>query len=137
MRKLKVLLIPVAVILLLLLQACSKSDDDDDNGGTPVNRRNVKFEVSGNFTGTLSATYVNASGGGTNEQITTALPWVKQIAYAATVPSTGITVGGTNGIGGQSIVLKVFAGGTQISSTPATANPDGTIIVTAPSYVFP
>lgn len=102
---------------------------------TPGTSRVVRFEVAGNFSGRLDATFITASGGGTNESIAT-LPWSKDITYATAVLSTGLTVGGTGGLAGQTIVVRVLAGGTQVSSTTGTASSSGTVVVATPAYVF-
>ena len=120
--------------LILFLTTFILSCSDDDNGPA-VNKRNVRFEVSGNFSGVMDATYITESGGGTNETIPS-LTWTKEINYAASVPSITILVGGYDGVAGQTITLKVFSGGKLISSTPGTANSNGVVAITAPPYVF-
>lgn len=115
--------------IVTILLSCSKDDDS-----TPSSRV-VKYEVTGNFSGTLDATYILANGGGTNEVISS-IPWIKEITYASTVPSIGILVGGFGGNASQTITVKIFVGGEEISSTPETANSDGTIVVDSPDYIF-
>jgi hypothetical protein len=129
MRSAKYLQVISIVIFSWLAFSCS----DDDS--SPAKSRDIKFEVTGNFTGTLSATYVNATGGGANESIP-ALPWTKTITYASTVPSTALSVGATGGLAGQTVRVKVFAGGTLISDTPGVADASGMLVVAAPTYVF-
>ncbi len=119
--------------MILLLAAFVLSCGDDD-GGVKTSR-NVKFEVSGNFSGSLDATYLTESGGGTTESIPS-LTWTKTVNYASTVPSTSILVGGLGGSPGQAITVKVFAGGNLVSTTPGTATTDGVIVVSAPAYIF-
>jgi hypothetical protein len=128
MKTVKLLTLVSLLAGVLFLSSCN----DDD---APAKSRDIRFEVSGNFTGDLNVTFITASGGGTSEDIT-ALPWVKSITYASTVPSTAITVAGGGGVAGQTITLKVFAGGDEVSSTPATANSNGIVAVTAPPYIF-
>lgn len=60
--------------------SCSK---DDNN--TPADSPNVKYEITGNATGTFDATYITASGSGANV-ISASLPWSKEI-----VVQTGVT----------------------------------------------
>ena len=107
---------------------------DSDDAIAPKNRE-IKFEVSGTFSGTLDATYITASAGGTNESIPT-LPWTKNISYSSSAPSTGITVGGSGGVSGQSLTVKVFAGERLVSTTPGVSNNMGIVVVASPSYVF-
>ena len=129
MRSAKYLKVISIFIFSWLVFSCSEDDS------SPAKSRDIKFEVTGNFTGTLSVTYVNATGGGANESIPS-LPWNKAITYAATVPSTALSVGGTGGAAGQTVRVKVFAGGTLISDSPGVADASGMVVVAAPTYVF-
>jgi type IV secretory pathway VirB2 component (pilin) len=128
-------LVAVAMIALSFLAiACNK----EDSGGTNPpsgNQRQVRFEVTGNYTGTLTAAFTTASGGTTVEDITS-LPWRKDITYVASVMGTGMSVGGSTGSAQQTITLKIFSGGTEVSSTPAVANSSGVISVSAPALLF-
>ncbi len=120
-------------IYFLLFAGLVFSCNDDEP--TAVKSREIRFEVTGNFAGMLATTYVNESGGGTSESIPS-LPWNKSITYPASVPSTGISVGATGGVAGQTIRIKVFAGGTLISDTPGVADGSGSVVIAAPSYTF-
>lgn len=128
MRSAKYLVITIAIFSWF---AFSCSEDDS----SPAKSRDIKFEVTGNFTGTLSATYVNATGGGAYESIP-ALPWNKTLTYASTVPSTVLSVGATGGVAGQTVRVKVFAGGTLVSDTAEVADASGMLVVASPTYVF-
>jgi hypothetical protein len=121
------------VISIVMFSWLGFSCSEDDS--SPAKSRDIKFEVTGNFTGALSATYVNATGGGTNESIP-ALPWNKTITYASTVPSMGLSIGATGGVAGQTIRVKVFAGGTLTSDTAAVADASGMMVVVSPTYIF-
>jgi hypothetical protein len=121
------------VIFVIIASCLGVSCNEDDP--SPAKSRDIKFEVTGNFTGALSATYVNATGGGANESIP-ALPWNKTITYASTVPSTGLSIGGTGGVAGQTVTVKVFAGGALVSDTPEVADASGMIVIASPTYLF-
>jgi len=127
----KIILFSLVLMNSFLLVSC----DDDDDDVNPIKSREIKFEVTGNFSGRMDATFITASGGGTNETIS-ALPWTKSLTYSNTVQSTGITVGGGGGTPGQTIIVKVFAGGNMVSQTPGTANSAGIVVVASPSYIF-
>ncbi|GCC50460.1 hypothetical protein SanaruYs_06750 [Chryseotalea sanaruensis] len=129
MKNHKLIVRLVHLLILLVLFACS---EDDAKAGKS---RDIKFEISGTFTGTLDATYITASGGGTNESITS-LPWTKNIKYLSTTVSTSITVGGDGGVAGQTLFIKVFAGGTLVSETSGISNSSGILVVASPSYIF-
>ena len=115
--------------LSLLAFSCSKDEP------SPAKSRDISFVVTGNFRGALSATYVNASGGGSNETIPS-LPWNKDVTYASSVPSTGLTVGGTGGSVGQTIRVKVYAGGSLKSERAGVADNSGMVVVASPSHIF-
>lgn len=118
---------------LFVTVSCNR--DDDSDGGVTTSRE-VRFEVTGTFTGNIEATFFQSSGGATSEDIGS-LPWTKEITYATTVPSIGIAVAGSGGNASETIRVKVFVGGSEKSVTPAMANNTGIIVVTTPSYIFP
>lgn len=116
--------------ILVLFFACSKDEP------APTKSRDIKFEVTGNFSGTIDATYITASGGATTESLPS-LPWTKSIIYQSTVSGTTITLGGGGGgVAGQTLKVKVFAGGSVVSETPCVANSSGIVVVASPTYVF-
>jgi len=123
-------------LFLLLTLAVSffgvSCDKDDDKGGSS---RTVKYEISGSYTGRLVISYTTASGGTTLEETTT-LPWAKEITYASTVTGATLGIGGNGGAAGQTISIVVKKGGTQVSSTPATANSSGGVSAAAPTVIF-
>lgn len=121
------------VLSILIISVLAFACNNDDP--TPAKSRDIKFEVTGNFSGTISATYINGSGGGTNETMAS-LPWTKSITYAATVPSMAMSIGAVGGAAGQTIRLKVFAGGKLASDTPGTADNTGRVVFTSPAYIF-
>ncbi len=119
----------LSVLVLLLFSSCG----GDDDGVT--SSREVKYEVTGNFSGLLGATYITANGGGTSESITS-LPWTKSLTYKSSVSATTLSAAGANGTSGQTITIKVFVGGKLESTTSGTATTTGSISVTAPTYMF-
>lgn len=121
----------IPLVMIFTTIACS-SDDDEPS----ANKREVVYTITGNYTGTVfKVSYITANGGATQESITT-LPWTKEITYLSTVAAATMTVAGAGGTAGQTITLKVVSGGKEISSSPATADAGGSIVVAAPSIVF-
>ena len=129
MKKLSIVLLTV----LTVFTSCKKDDDNNNPGNTS---RTIRYEVTGNFTGTLNATYITTSGGATSEDFTS-LPWSKEITYAAGVTSASIQTGGFNGVAGQKLKLTIKRGGTQIG-TPIeqTAGSTGTVAIAGQPIVF-
>lgn len=113
----------------LLTLSCGKDEP------TKTKSRDIKFEITGNFSGTMNATFFTASGGATNESIPS-LPWTKSITYQSSVSGTTITLDGSGGVAGQTLKVKIFAGGLVVSETPGVANNAGIIVIAAPAYVF-
>lgn len=97
--------------------------------------RNVRFEATGNYSGRLTAAFVLANGANTVEEIPS-LPWTKDVSYPATARATAVAVDGSGGAAGQTIVLRVIVGGSQVSSTSGTALTGGGINVASPPYIF-
>jgi hypothetical protein len=126
MRYIIFLFFTVAVIS----SACKK--DNENNNATS---RILKYEVSGSYSGGLIASYTTASGGTANETITS-LPWSKEITYAANVSAAIIAVTGNGGLVGQQVVVIVKTGGSQVSSTTATADNSGSFSQPAPVVTF-
>ena len=129
MKKLSIVLLTV----LTVFTSCKKDDDNNNPGNTS---RTIRYEVTGNFTGTFSAAYTPTSGGVTSEDFT-ALPWSKEITYAAGVSGASIGVSGTGGVAGQKAQLIIKRGGTQIG-TPIeqTAGSTGTVAIAGQPIVF-
>lgn len=124
----------IAIVLIAFLPFLTGCSKDTDN--IPGNKsRDIRYEISGNFTGTLFASYTTASGGTTNEQVTS-LPWNKEITYAPGVTAAIIAVSGNGGAAGQQVTVVVKQGGSQVSSTPVTANSSGSFTQATPVVTF-
>jgi hypothetical protein len=121
----------IAVLVSLLCLSCSK-DDDNNNGGTS---RTLKYEISGNFSGTVYASYTTDVGGTNNEIVTP--PWSKEITYKSNVTAAIIAISGFGGQPGQQVTVIVKRGNTQVSTpTTATADADGGFSKAAPVVQF-
>jgi hypothetical protein len=125
-----------ALIITLAFTAVSCSSDDDNNSNEGAGSRDVKYEITGNFTGELDVTYIEKGGNALNEDINS-LPWVKE--FTADAKSSGATVGtsGIGGVQGQKITVKMFIGGKVVNELTAEANNNGGISASLTPYVFP
>ncbi|NQX39046.1 hypothetical protein SAMN05421820_102593 [Pedobacter steynii] len=131
MKKLILALLAASTILV----SCKKDSDKkpDDSAGSS---RTVQYEVTGNFTGSLIASYTTAAGGTVNDEIT-ALPWTKEIVYAKSVTAAIIAISGGGGVAGQKVKLVIKRGGTQVGTAmEAVAGPSGGFSQAAPVIVF-
>ena len=116
--------------VVLLFTACSKDEKPTNNSS-----RTLQFEISGNYTGNIFASYTTTAGGTANESVG-ALPWRKEITYTAGVTAATIAVAGNGGTVGQQVTVLVKRGNTQVSSTTATADNAGSFSRSAPVVVF-
>lgn len=123
-----------AVVLTLAFTAVSCSSDNDDNNSAAS--RDIKYEVTGNFAGQLDATYIEKGGNALNEDIN-ALPWTKEFTADASTNGVTLNVSGLGGAPGQTITVKIYAGGNVVKELTATANNDGIIVAVLSPYVFP
>ena len=128
--------IAFSVMALALISSCKK---DDDNKTPSTNKRNIKYEIKGNYTGHLNVVYNDNVNGNTTLTVTT-LPWTKEVTYASNV--VGIGIGGNTassrvGQAGQNIVLTIYAGGTIARTTNATADANGLINLPTLTYIIP
>lgn len=95
MKQLTFLLLTVFIVFT----SCKKNDDDNAIKPAPVASRTLNYEVTGNYKGTLYASYTTAFGGTNNEMITT-LPWKKEITFESKVTASNIVISGNGGIAG-------------------------------------
>jgi hypothetical protein len=120
--------------VIFLMVSCSKNNDT-----AAPNKRAVKYEITGNYTGQIFFVYTDASGGNTSAVIT-GFPWTKEITYSNSLGGFGYG-GNTNlpnfGVAGQTVTVKVFSAGALVQTNNATANATGTINLATSAYVFP
>lgn len=124
-------LIIATLTVFTILVSCKKDSDEKPNNTS----RTIKYEVTGNFTGTLTASYTTASGGTANDQIT--LPYNKEINYASNVTAAIIALSGGGGIAGQKVTLVIKRGGTPVGQPKEiVAQSSGGFSEAAPVVVF-
>lgn len=115
---------------VMMFGACKKDDSTNNNSS-----RVLKYEISGSYSGSVVASYTTATGGTVNETVTV-LPWSKEITYASNVSAAIIAISGNGGTAGQQVTVTVKRGGTQVSSTTATAGNAGSFSRSAPVVTF-
>lgn len=123
------------VLTLVFTFASCSSDNDNDSTPEPVSR-DVKYEVTGNFTGIMDVSYMEKSGAPLIEDIN-ALPWTKEFTADAGSDGALLHTSGYNGVAGQTLTAKIYVGGKVVSELTGTANNDGIIVVHTKTYVFP
>lgn len=113
------------------LMSCSKNDDDTK----PSDSRTVKYEITGNATGTFDATYISASGAGANEA-PTSIPWSKEVVIQNGVTGVIINSAVIGATPGKTITTKIYVGGVEKKSETATVQSNGTAVIAGLSYTF-
>lgn len=105
----------------------------------PASTRNVRYEITGNYTAPLFVVYNDNVSGNTTLTVT-ALPWRKDMSYPANVQGIGIASNSPTGspaAAGQSASLKIYVSNTVVKSSSAVADVNGAINLPPISYVFP
>ena len=121
------------IALLSVLTSCSNDDDKEPQNTS----RTLRYELTGNFSGSnIIAVYTTASGGTVTEQIAS-LPWSKEITFDSTVRGANLVVSGAGGTGGQQTTLIIKRGGKQLGTpTTATADAGGIFTISLPVIIF-
>jgi hypothetical protein len=118
-------------LAIILMTGCKK-----DKGGNNNSKRNVKYELTGTFTGKFHIIISdNESGSQTYNDVT--IPWSKEVSYDSKILSVGIgTAITTYGVAGQTAFLKIYSGGSVVKSSNGTADNNGVITVPSLGHVF-
>jgi hypothetical protein len=125
-------LLVLSLGLVLVLQSGCKKDKDNNNNS----KRNVKYELTGTYTGKFHIIISDSeSGSQTYDNIT--IPWSKEVSYDSKIIGIGVgaavtTYGGAN----QTAFLKIYVGGTVVKSTNGTSDNNGALTVPALSHTF-
>lgn len=124
-------LVIACLMAFTTLVSCKKDKDKEPNNTS----RTLRYEVTGNFTGSLIVSYTTASGGTANDQVT--LPWNKEITFAGNVTAAIVALSGSGGTAGQKVTLITKRGGTQVGAPfEAVAETSGGFSKAAPVVVF-
>ncbi len=131
----KSILKTLAIVLTLAFTTVSCSSDDD-KGSENNSSREVKYEITGNYTGKLDATYMEKSGAPLIEDVLS-LPWTKEFTADADSDGALVHTSGYGGVAGQKVTAKIYVGGKVVSELTGTADSDGIIVVHPKTYIFP
>lgn len=120
------------MLMLTLVFTFASCSSDNDNDSTPASK-DVKYEVTGSYSGQLDVTYIEAGGGALNEDINS-LPWTKE--FTSTSSGVSISVSGYGGVKDETITVKIYVGGKVVRELSPKANNDGIIVAVPGAYVF-
>jgi hypothetical protein len=122
-------LIAFNLLALLLFQSCSK--DDVSVGGS----RAVKYEITGDFTGSFILAAVVANGSFQTFEVKK-LPWTYEFTADKTVTQVGGSTTGSGGKDGQKATYKIYIGGKEVSAGASTTISGGIITLNPKYYAF-
>ncbi len=125
------LLKTAAVIFILTLTISCKNKDTPN----PTDSRNVKYEITGNATGTFDVAYITGSGTASGT-VPTSLPWTKEIVAQADVSGVLINTSVFGATPGQTITAKIYVGGVEKKSQTETVGTNGQAIIAGLAYTF-
>ncbi len=125
----------IMLMLTLVFTFASCSSDNDDNGSGNASR-DVKYEITGNYTGKTSVTFFEKGGNAVNEDLTK-LPWTKEFTAEAKSLGATLSASGYGGSAGQTLTGKIYVGGKLENELTVTANSEGIIVLSLTPYVFP
>lgn len=113
----------------LLLLSCSK------DSATPADSRNVKYEITGNFKGTLGVGCTTSNGSAEYLEVKT-IPWKKEFTADKTTKAVAINATGSGGTAGQTAILKIYIGNVEVESGSGTTTSIGIISLAPEPYIF-
>jgi hypothetical protein len=118
-------------LLVILLSGCKKDKNDNNNSS-----RNVKYELSGTYTGKFTIIITdNESGTLVIDNVT--IPWSKEVTYDSKVIAVGIGASATTyGAAGQTALMKIYSGGSVVKTTNGTADQNGALSLPALAHSF-
>ncbi len=122
------------ITLLSLFLNCSSNENNDNQNNT----RNIKYEITGNYSGHLTVVYNDNISGNTVVTVTS-LPWSKEVTYNSNVQVIGIgasSVVGHYGAAGQAANLKIYNDGNVVRNVNATTDSNGLISFPSMAYGF-
>ncbi|WP_445455928.1 MmpS family transport accessory protein [Flavobacterium sp. HNIBRBA15423] len=125
------------LIICLLFASCSSDDSKKDD--LTSNSKDVKYELTGNYSGTLLIVYTNSDGANQIED-NVSLPWSKEITINKTeAVAIGLTAGsevGGSGLSGQTLTGKIFIGNELKKSATVNTTSSGYINLSGLTYVL-
>lgn len=118
----------LSFIFIIVLSIFSSCSSDDDNPAPQS--RNIKFEITGDYSGRLTVAYSD-EGGNSQTIDVNSLPWSKSLVVDSSVSAIAIAAGnsGVNNPGeiGEMITLKIYRNDAVVKESTATAIDNGFI----------
>ncbi len=126
-------LFALPIIAMFMLLSCTK---DDVSAG--ASSRDVKYEITGNYSGGLIVAAATNNGIAEAFEINK-LPWSTSFTAKSSVNTLVLIAANAStvlGKKGEEITLKVFVGGKEVDKSMGTALTDGIIYVSTSPYIL-
>ena len=117
----------LAVVSLAVAATGCRGGNNGPSGPPAVSARNVKYKITGNYSGALTVAYISESSATVAAEIL-ALPWSKFMTFPR--GAVGLGIGGGSAVGrcglpGQTISVQIFSGDQVMKSEVATTTSSG------------
>jgi hypothetical protein len=126
------------LLISMALFSCKKKSSANPVPVVPI-AKNVKYEITGNYSGKLAIAYT-AANASTETSDVNSLPWEKSFTADASTLGIGASASSSvsnPGLPGQTAVLKIYVNGIEVRSGAGTVNSNGYISLNPAAYVFP
>ncbi len=138
MNSLAFLKLSIFTILFSFFISCS--DDKDTSSGTnPIaNSREVKYEITGTYSGHLDVVYSDENGNNKSDVITS-LPWTKTVIYPSSLAAVAIgasSVIAGSGVVGQTGSMKIYVGNVIKRTSDKTVGQNGLLLFDTQVFTF-
>lgn len=119
------------IALASTLSSCSSGDEPTAN-----KPRKVRYEITGNFSGTFTVVYTALTGGSRVEN-NVPIGWSMEMDYPASTLSISIGAqASTLGSPGQTAVIRIYVNEKQVKSSQGIAGSLGEIVIPTIAYSF-
>lgn len=130
-RYTRIVLTYLLAFLALTFSSCSSGDEPAAN-----KPRNVRYEITGSFSGTLTVAYTGLTGESRVEN-NVPMGWSMEMEYPASTLSIGIGAQATTlGSSGQTAVIRIYVNEIEVKSSAGTAGALGEIVIPTIAYSF-
>lgn len=123
------------ILFLILSTFFLISCSDEEFGNHHDNARHIRYQVDGNFTGTMSAHHTTHSGGAGVTEFSE-MPWSMLILFEKKVSTAVMAIGGSGGVEGQTLTVEVYQDDVLQSTSHGTAGANGSITIGTPPITF-